>query len=136
MNSFQSSELEISEIYTIKLTILGIRKPECLLFTVCRNWVFATNSDFPIPKTLPPDCVDLWYFKLIMLNSSIPLFILYLLQQNRNIETNKKVNTKFTTAFVIKVMNYIWNKIQNYHLSKNLVFFFLQIACEAIETST
>ena len=30
-----------------------------------RNWVFATNSNFLIPKSLQPDGVILWYFKLI-----------------------------------------------------------------------
>ena len=29
-----------------------------------RNWVFATNSNFLIPKSLQPGGVDLWYFKL------------------------------------------------------------------------
>ena len=29
-----------------------------------RNWVFATNSNLLIPLFLPPDGVNLWYFKL------------------------------------------------------------------------
>ena len=29
-----------------------------------RNWVFVTNSDFLIHKSLKPNVVDLWYFKL------------------------------------------------------------------------
>ena len=28
-----------------------------------RNWVFATNSVFPCPKTLQPRCGKPWYFK-------------------------------------------------------------------------
>ena len=29
-----------------------------------RNWAFASNSNFPIIKSLQPECVNLWYFKL------------------------------------------------------------------------
>ena len=30
-----------------------------------RNWVFATKSDFLLPRSLQPNVVDLRYFKLI-----------------------------------------------------------------------
>jgi len=36
-----------------------------------RNWVFATNSDFLIPKTLQPNVADLKYFKLWILFDQI-----------------------------------------------------------------
>ena len=29
-----------------------------------RNWVFATNIRFEIPKSMQPDVVSIWYFKL------------------------------------------------------------------------
>ena len=32
-----------------------------------RNWVFASNINFLIPKSLQSDCVNLWYFKLYYL---------------------------------------------------------------------
>ena len=35
---------------------------------VQRNWVFVTNSNFPIPITLNPDCVSLWHFKLRLID--------------------------------------------------------------------
>ena len=31
-----------------------------------RNWVFATNSKCVIPISFQPDCVNVWYFKLIL----------------------------------------------------------------------
>ena len=33
-----------------------------------RNWVFATNSDFTIAISLQPDGINLWYFKLSLLD--------------------------------------------------------------------
>ena len=36
-----------------------------------RNWVFATNSNFPIVITLQPNVVDLRYFKLWILLDQI-----------------------------------------------------------------
>ena len=33
-----------------------------------RNWVFDTNSNFPIPKSVQPLSVNLWYFKLILVD--------------------------------------------------------------------
>ena len=35
-------------------------------WTMKRNWVFATNSNFLIPISLQPDGVGLWYFKLTL----------------------------------------------------------------------
>ena len=41
-------------------------------FIANKNWFFATNSDFLIPKSLQPNVVDPWYFKLwIMLEQII-----------------------------------------------------------------
>ena len=44
-----------------------------------RNWVFATNSDFPVPISLQPDVVNLRYFKLSVwsYNLSIKYFTIY-----------------------------------------------------------
>ena len=37
---------------------------------------FAGNSDFPIPLSLQPDVVNLWYFKLWMLLDKIEWIII------------------------------------------------------------
>ena len=31
-----------------------------------RNWIFSTNSNFLIPKSMQPVGVKLWYFKIIL----------------------------------------------------------------------
>ena len=38
---------------------------------VKENWVFATNSNFLIPKSKEPNFVAIWYFKLWILLSKI-----------------------------------------------------------------
>ena len=35
-----------------------------------RNWVFAPNSNFLIPISLQNDCVNLWYFKLRLIDQT------------------------------------------------------------------
>ena len=47
---------------TYYLLILGNKT----LFYVERNWVFATNRSFLIPKSLQPDDANLSYFKLTL----------------------------------------------------------------------
>ena len=37
-------------------------------FLAERNWVFATNSDLTIAISLQPDVLNLWYFKLSLLD--------------------------------------------------------------------
>ena len=34
------------------------------VFTLLRNYVFATNSNYLIPISLKPDAVNFWYYKL------------------------------------------------------------------------
>ena len=49
-------------IFCIPTQLLGVIASNILVFVFQRFLVFATNSNFVIPKSLQPDFVNLWHF--------------------------------------------------------------------------